>query len=202
VSNGNATPRVLEYIKPWVDLYKVDLKSFNDREYRHLGGRLGPVLDSMRRIHAMGFWLEIVTLVVPGFNDSDAELTQIAEFLADISPTIPWHVTAFHQDYKMTDPDDTPSATLLRAAEIGRRAGLHYVYAGNLPGRVGEFEDTRCHACGETLIRRRGYRILEYRLTPEGSCPRCRTSIPGRWATGFRKQIAHRPMAASLTILR
>ena len=107
VSNGNATPQVLEYLRPWLDLYKVDLKSFDDRRYHELGGRIGPILDSIRRIHEMGFWLEVVTLVVPGFNDSDGELRAMAEFLAGISPDIPWHVTAFHQDYKMQGPEDT-----------------------------------------------------------------------------------------------
>jgi len=182
VSNGNATPQVLEYLRPWVDLYKVDLKSFNDRHYRELGGRLQPVLDSLRRIHAMGFWLEVVTLVVPGFNDSDEELRSIAGFLAGISPGIPWHVTAFHGDYKVLDPRDTRPEDLLRAAQIGRQAGLHYVYAGNIPGGVGALEDTQCPGCGERLIRRRGYRILEYRLTADGRCPKCAIPIPGRWA--------------------
>jgi pyruvate formate lyase activating enzyme len=181
VSNGNATPQVLEYLRPWLDLYKVDLKSFNDRDYRQLGGRLQPVLDSIRRIYEMGFWLEVVTLVVPGFNDSDEELGQIASFLSGISPDIPWHVTAFHKDYKMTDPDDTPPETLLRAAEIGRRAGLRYVYAGNLPGMVGDHENTRCPNCGKTLVRRYGYRILENKLRNSGRCPSCSTLIPGRW---------------------
>lgn len=181
VSNGNATPRVLEYLRPWLDLFKVDLKSFNDRDYRRLGGRLQPVLDSIRLIFEMGFWLEVVTLVVPGFNDSDAELRQIAEFLSGISPDVPWHVTAFHKDYKMRDPDDTPPETLLRAAEIGRRAGLRYVYAGNLPGLVREFENTRCPGCGAVLVRRFGYRILENRLRDSGRCPWCGTPIAGWW---------------------
>lgn len=181
VSNGNATPEVLEYLRPWVDLYKVDLKSFDDRRYRELGGRLQPILDSLRRIYAMGFWLEVVTLLVPGFNDSDDELRAMAGFLAGISPDIPWHVTAFHKDYRMEDPDDTRPEDLARAAGIGREAGLRYVYAGNIPGGVGNLEDTRCPGCGERLISRRGYRIREYRLTAEGTCPSCAVSIPGRW---------------------
>jgi len=183
VSNGNATPQVLEYLRPWTDLYKVDLKSFDDHHYRKLGGRLAPILESIRLIHEMGFWLEVVTLVIPGFNDSDAELGQIAEFLASISPCIPWHVTAFHGDYMMQETADTPPATLLRAADIGRRAGLRYVYGGNLPGWVDDLEDTKCHGCGECLVRRGGYRILEMRLTEAGTCPSCRTEIPGRWAS-------------------
>jgi pyruvate formate lyase activating enzyme len=181
VSNGNATPEVLEYLRPWLDLYKVDLKSFNDRRYRELGGRLDPILDSLRRIHSMGFWLEVVTLVVPGFNDSADELARMAEFLAGISPDIPWHVTAFHPDYKMTGPAPTRSADLLRAVEAGRRAGLRYIYAGNMPGELDGLEDTRCPCCGETLVRRWGYRILDYRVTSDGACPRCAAAIPGRW---------------------
>jgi len=193
VSNGNATPRVLEYLRPWVDLYKVDLKSFDDRHYRQLGGRLGPILDSLRRIHQMGFWLEVVTLVIPGFNDSEEELTRMAEFLAGISPDIPWHVTAFHQDYRMTDPADTTAASLVRAAGIGRRAGLRFVYAGNLPGRVGDLENTRCPGCSALLIERHGYLILNYNLTPEGCCPSCHAAIPGRWSGRFEGQISSRP---------
>ena len=143
VSNGNGTPQVLEYLRPWMDLCKVDLKSFDDHHYRQLGGRLQPILDTIRGLHQMGVWLEVVTLLIPGFNDSDDELKQMAEFLCSVSPDVPWHVTAFHQDYKMTSPDDTRPADLLRAAAIGREAGLRYIYAGNLPGTSGR---TRRHA--------------------------------------------------------
>ncbi|MBI1791825.1 MAG: AmmeMemoRadiSam system radical SAM enzyme [Acidobacteria bacterium] len=181
VSNGNATPEVLEYLRPWLDLYKVDLKSFDDRHYRELGGRLHPILDSVAQIHRMGFWLEVVTLIVPGFNDSDGELRSIADFLAGISPDIPWHVTAFHKDYKMTGPSDTAPGTLLRAAGIGREAGLHYVYAGNLPGMVGDFEDTFCPACNTRLVHRRGYQVRFNRLAGSGCCPECQNRIPGVW---------------------
>ena len=107
VSNGNGTPQVLEYIRPWVDLYKVDLKSFDDRHYHELGGRIGPILETIRSLHEMGVWLEIVTLLIPGFNDSDDELKGLTDFLAGVSPDIPWHVTAFHKDYKMDDPENT-----------------------------------------------------------------------------------------------
>jgi pyruvate formate lyase activating enzyme len=193
VSNGNATPQVLEYLHPWIDLYKVDLKSFDDRHYHELGGRIGPILDSIRRIHSMGMWLEIVTLLIPGFNDSADELRRLTEFLAGISPDIPWHVTAFHGDYKMTDPRNTRPDDLLRAVEIGQQAGLHYIYAGNLPGMVGNWEDTRCPQCGETLIKRQSYLVEDYRLTPKGGCPRCATQIPGRWAPHFDGQITSHP---------
>ena len=181
VSNGNATPEVLRYLRPWLDLYKVDLKGFNDRRYRELGGRLGPILDSIQLIHEMGFWLEIVTLVVPGFNDSPAELESMARFIAGISPNIPWHVTAFHQDYKMVSIQNTAAGGLLRAAEVGRDAGLKFVYAGNLPGMVDGWEDTRCPGCNATLVRRRGFRILENRIRSCGCCPECGASLPGVW---------------------
>ncbi|MCZ6689042.1 MAG: AmmeMemoRadiSam system radical SAM enzyme [Planctomycetota bacterium] len=180
VSNGNATPEVLEYLKPWVDLYKVDLKGFDDRNYRKLGGVLQNVLDSIESLHRMGFWVEIVSLLVPGFNDEPAEIRDIAQFLAGVSVDIPWHVTAFHSDYKMQGTGNTPTRTLLRAAEIGREEGLHYVYAGNLPGRVGEWEDTRCPSCNATVIRRSGFHVKENRIL-DGQCPDCSTPIPGRW---------------------
>src|SRR5271170_1577626 len=195
VSNGNATPQVLEYVRPWLDLYKVDLKSFDDRHYHELGGRIGPILESIRRIHQMGLWLEIVTLLIPGFNDSTDELRRLTEFLSGISPDIPWHVTAFHGDYKMQNDvaRDTRPEDLLRAVEIGTQSGLRYIYAGNLPGTVGPWENTRCPQCQETLIERYGYLIKDYRLTPDGSCPRCGTRIPGRWPRAFEGQIASRP---------
>ena len=193
VSNGNGTTQVLEYLRPWLDLYKVDLKSFDDRHYHELGGRIGPILDSIRSIYRMGLWLEIVTLLIPGFNDSQDELKKLTEFLAGISPDIPWHVTAFHGDYKMNEPRDTTDDDLLRAAAIGRQSGLRYIYAGNLPGMVGDWENTCCPQCNETLIRRYGYRIESYRLTPEGRCPRCSAQIPGRWARAFDGQISSHP---------
>jgi pyruvate formate lyase activating enzyme len=193
VSNGNGTPQVLEYLHPWIDLYKVDLKSFDDRHYRELGGRLQPILDTIRSLHRMGVWLEIVTLLIPGFNDSDDELRKLTAFVSSVSPDVPWHVTAFHQDYKMTSPADTRPRDLLRAAAIGREAGLRYIYAGNLPGRVESLEDTHCHHCGAMLIQRNGYLIEKYKLTPEGACPACQTPVPGRWSQKFDGQIAASP---------
>jgi len=193
VSNGNGTPQVLEYLRPWVDLYKVDLKSFDDRHYRQLGGRLQPILDTIRRLHAMEFWVEIVTLLIPGFNDGRDELERLTSFVASVSPDIPWHVTAFHGDYKMTDPQNTTAEMLLAAADIGRANGLRFVYAGNLPGRVGDLEDTHCASCGEVVVSRYGYHIRDYRITPDGRCPSCAVVIPGRWSRRFDGQIASRP---------
>lgn len=180
VSNGNGTPEVLEYIKPWVELYKVDLKGFRQKQYAQLGGVLQNVLDTVKQLFEKKFWLEIVTLIVPGFNDSEEELKEIAGFLKSISPDIPWHVTSFHKDYRMTAPDDTSSATLIRASEIGYEAGLNYVYAGNRPGEVGKYENTFCPSCHSTLIERWGFRVLSNRLKA-GACYKCGTSIPGRW---------------------
>jgi len=188
VSNGNATPKALEYLRPWTDLYKVDLKSFSDRNYRRLGGRLEPILESIQRIHQMGFWLEVVTLVVPDFNDSEAELRSIAEFLARLSPDIPWHVSAFHPDYRMSDRGWTGWDRLRRAARIGQEAGLRYVYAGNLPGADQDLESTRCHSCRTTLVRRVGFRVLENSIPPSGACSRCGTVIPGVWSGGRSTQ--------------
>jgi AmmeMemoRadiSam system radical SAM enzyme len=181
VSNGNNTPEVMEYIRPYISAYKVDLKCMQDKNYRTLGGVLQNTLDGIQRAHDMGLWVEIVTLTIPGFNDSNEELWDAARFIAGVSIDIPWHVTAFHQDYKMMDHDNTDVKTLLRAAEIGREAGLRYVYAGNLPGRVGEYEDTFCPQCNSRLIQRNGYTILAYHITGDGTCPKCNTRIPGLW---------------------
>ncbi len=181
VSNGNATAETLDFIRPWAQCYKIDLKTMNDRNYRQLGAVLPHILDGIRMVHERGFWLEIVTLVIPGFNDSRAELRQAAEFIASVSPDIPWHVTAFHQDYKMTDPRDTTARDLVQAAEIGKEAGLYFVYAGNLPGRVGPWENTYCPACNYLLIERYGYWLRGYHLTAQGACPACGANIPGLW---------------------
>ncbi|HEX3033692.1 MAG TPA: AmmeMemoRadiSam system radical SAM enzyme [Thermodesulfobacteriota bacterium] len=181
ISNGNATREVLEYLRPITDCYKVDLKSMQDKNYRKLGGLLKTVLETIPRLVEMGFWVEIVTLIIPGFNDSDKELKEAAKFLASVSPNIPWHVTAFHKDYKMTDPDNTSPETLIRAAEVGYESGLRFVYAGNLPGWVKNYENTYCPNCHKLLVERYGYRILDYRITPEGKCPDCSSAIAGIW---------------------
>lgn len=181
VSNGNATPEVIEYMRPWVDLCNVDLKSFRDATYRQLGGVLQDTLDSIRMLHKLDFWIEVITLVVPGMNDSDEELTEIADFLVGVSPDIPWHVTAFRPTYKMTEPGRTPAETLFRAWEIGRRAGLKFVYAGNLPGKVGACENTHCPSCDAELVRRRGF-YAEHVALDGSCCPSCGETVPGVWA--------------------
>lgn len=184
VSNGNATPEALDFLRPWIVAYKIDLKSFDERRYRTLGGTLEHVTEGIRLVHERGLWLEVVTLVVPGFNDSETELRGIAKFLASVSRDIPWHVTAFHKDYKMTEPPNTNASQLTRAAEIGVEEGLRFVYVGNVPGRAGDWENTYCPNCRAKLIERFGYLVRAYRITAHGKCPNCDTAIPGIWPAG------------------
>lgn len=180
VSNGFATPEVLEYLQPVMQGFKVDLKTMQENQYKQLGAVLQPVLDSIIKAHELGMWVEVVTLVIPGFNDSTEELWDAARFINSVSADIPWHVTAFHPDYNH-DAEPTSPGILQRAADIGQEAGLHYVYAGNLPGRVGSLENTHCPKCGNVLIRRRGFSVQEYHLTAEGKCPKCSEKIAGVW---------------------
>lgn len=181
ISNGNATPEALDYVRPWIEAYKVDLKGFNQQRYRSLGGTLSHVLETIGMVHERGLWIEVVTLLVPGFNDTEEELRNLTRFLVSVNRDIPWHVTAFHPDYRMTDRSNTTASHLVRAAEIGTEEGLRYVYAGNAPGKVGQWENTRCPSCQETLIERFGYLVQSYRITGQGQCPACQTVIPGLW---------------------
>jgi len=190
VSNGNGTDEVLDYLRPHLDMFKVDLKGFRDRPYRDLGGVRQVVLDTIQGLVRRGFWVEVVTLVVPGFNDSEEELRDIARFLAGVSPDIPWHVTAFHPDYKMRDRDRTPTRTLVRACEIGREEGLTFLYAGNLPGHVGPWEQTPCPGCGALLIERTGFLVGTCRVGDDGTCPDCGAEVPGVWPG---RQVGPRP---------
>lgn len=181
VSNGNATPEALDFLAPWLVAYKVDLKSFNDRRYRELGGTLAKVTDTIRQLHQRGLWAEVVTLLVPGFNDDEQELREAASFLASVNPDMPWHITAFHPDYHMQNLEPTRRRQLLRAAEIGSEAGLNFVYLGNMPGKLEPWENTRCPGCGTTVIERFGFYVLANRLSATGCCPACRQPLPGVW---------------------
>ena len=179
VSNGNGTPEVLDFLRPVTDLYKVDLKGFREETYRALGGRLSTVTATIEGLRARGFWVEVVTLLVPGLNDGEGEVAALTRFLAGVSPEIPWHVTAFHPDYRMTDRGATTASMLERAAAAGREAGLRFVYCGNRPGQVAGGEDTLCPACGRTVVRREGFRVIEDLLSPaKGRCS-CGERIPG-----------------------
>lgn len=180
VSNGFICEEPLRKIRPYVHAYNIDLKGFNPDYYRKtLGARLEPVLEAIKLVKELGFWLEITTLIIPTVNDSEAELTQIAEFIADLGADIPWHLTAFHPDYKMQHLPRTTAETLHRARGIGQTAGLHYIYTGNLPGEGGE--STLCPKCGSRLIHRIGHHTIANRLS-DGCCPECGTSIAGVWA--------------------
>ena len=175
---------MLDFIRPHVDAYKVDLKTFDDRNYRKLGGVLENVTATIRDLKARDFWVEIVTLVVPGFSDDPDDIRRMADFLASVDPLMPWHVTAFHPDYKMSDGyRKTTVDDLMRVVGLGLNAGLKYIYPGNLPGQVGQWEDTRCHHCRTTLIRRVGFRVAECRIGSDGRCPACGGAIPGIWGT-------------------
>jgi pyruvate formate lyase activating enzyme len=162
----------------WLDAANVDLKAFRDETYRVVcGGRLQPVLDSLKSMKELGIWVEVTTLVVPALNDSEAELHDLAQFIAhDLGVETPWHVSRFHPDYEMQDRGPTPEKTLRRAYELGREAGLRYVYVGNLPGA--RLEDTLCTGCGAAVVRRQGFQILERALV-DGGCARCGTAIDG-----------------------
>ena len=181
VSNGNATPEVLDYLRPFLLAYKVDLKTMNPRNYRKLGGVLDHVLWTIENAHRRGFWVEVVTLVVPGFNDSEEEIREAARFLKSVSADIPWHLTAFYPQYKMQDRPPTSVQFLRRAGEIAREEGLRFVYVGNVPGMFPELEHTHCPHCHAAVVRRRGFAVLENRITGEGTCPDCGTRIPGIW---------------------
>ena len=181
VSNGFATPEVLHALQPYLDGYKIDLKCMSDSHYHELGGRLQIVLDSIALAYQLGMWVEVVTLVIPDFNDSNEELWDAAKAIANISIDIPWHVTAFYPTYKHTYSPPTSADILQRAADIGQEAGLHFVYAGNLPGRVGSLENTYCPQCNTLLIERHGYTIYKNEVAHTGICPRCGTKIAGFW---------------------
>lgn len=181
VSNGYASPEVLDYLRPVLAAVKIDLKTFNDSNYRALGGTLKRVTDTIRRVHALGLWLEVVTLLIPGFNDGSEELRKLAGFLASVSPNIPWHVTAFHPDFRMTWMRRTHPEDLVLAAQIGVKAGLKFVYAGNLPGLTQEWENTQCPGCRGTLVERTGFSVRACRIGVDGKCPECRTVVPGVW---------------------
>jgi len=177
VSNGYMTPEAVEMIGPYLDAINVDLKCFNAETYRRLSqGDLDGVLETLRLFRPRGIWLEVTTLVIPGINDSDEELRAIAEFIASLGVEVPWHVSRFHPDYRMHDRGPTPPETIERAVEIGRRAGLKYVYAGNVPGDANEH--TYCPGCGKPVIQRLGFTIVRYDVE-NGACRFCKTPIDG-----------------------
>ncbi len=186
VTNGYMTAEALETIKPYLHACNVDLKSFREEFYHEMcQAHLEPVLESIRLMRKLGIWVEITTLVVPGENDGDDELKDIARFIAQTDIDIPWHVSRFHPNYKLTDKKATPVETLRRAYAIGKSEGLHYIYVGNV---YGESEDTQCPSCGKALIRRQGFFVSDFKLK-DSSCPFCGAHVAGVFKGIMRKSM-------------
>ncbi|RKZ02383.1 MAG: AmmeMemoRadiSam system radical SAM enzyme [Candidatus Hydrothermota bacterium] len=180
VTNGYITRDALEAISPYLDGANVDLKGMNREFYsRYIGARLSELLDSIKVFKELGIWLEVTTLVVPGYNDREDELRAVADFIKnELGEDTPWHVSRFYPHYKMRFVPPTPLETLLRARDIGYEVGLKYIYVGNVPG---ESEDTVCPNCHRKLIRRWGFSVMENKITSDGKCPYCGTKIAGVW---------------------
>ncbi len=180
VSNGYMTPEVTRHLAPVLDGINIDLKAFTEEFYKKVcKARLAPVLETISLMRELGVWVEITTLIIPGWNDSDAELRKIAAFIKGVDPAMPWHVTAFYPTYRMTDRKSTSISTLRRARKIGLAEGLRFVYEGNIPGEGGE--NTYCPTCGASLIKRVGFRLLANRLE-DGCCTDCREVLEGVWS--------------------
>ena len=184
VSNGYTSPEATKKIAPFLDGNNIDLKAFSNKFYREVcGAKLAPVLETITRMKELGVWVEVTTLVIPGWNDSDSELKEIARFIKGVDPEIPWHVSRFHPTFKMTDRGITPVATLQRARQIGMSEGLKYVFVGNIPGEGGE--NTICPRCHETVVERKGFSIITQNLE-DGKCGKCGELIAGV----FQKSVA------------
>jgi pyruvate formate lyase activating enzyme len=177
VTNGFMTVEAIETIAPYLAAANVDLKSFSDEFYKkHCSARLNPVLESLQKMKEKRIWVEITTLLIPGLNDSEKELKDIAQFIAGLGVETPWHISRFHPQYKMMDLPVTTLASLHQAAQIGKKVGLKYVYNGNVPGDEGE--NTNCFNCGNLLIERYGFKIVSINLQGN-KCPKCGTELEG-----------------------
>ncbi len=177
VTNGYMTPEMLRLLAPRLDAANVDLKSFSDDFYRTLcGGHLRPVLGSLRLMKELGIWVEVTTLLIPGINDGEEELRDLAAFVHSLGPETPWHISRFHPRYRLLDRPPTPADSIHRAAGIGKSAGLKYVYSGNIPGDSGE--NTFCARCGHLLIGRWGFAVETWDVAGS-ACPRCGTVLEG-----------------------
>jgi len=179
VSNGFMSKELLDMISPYLDGINIDLKSFNNDFYKKIcGGRLEPVLKNIQKIHDLGIWMEITTLIIPGKNDSERELTEIANFISKIDKSIPWHLTSFHPDFKMTDIPATQIETLLKGYNIAKKKGLNYVYLGNIIEK--NHKNSYCPKCGNLIIER-DYPISTKSHLKDGFCPNCGEKINGIW---------------------
>ena len=180
ITDGNATRELLEYMRPVTDVYRVDLKGYTEEQYRSLGGRLAPVLESIALAKKLGFWVEVVTLVVPHFNDELPGLRSLAMAIARVDQDIPWHLNAFQPRYRMRDRPPMSAGLLVSAAGSAYAKGLRFVYVGNVDHELGELSHTRCPCCHETIVRRRGYESM-LEVADPSRCPRCGAAIPGLW---------------------
>ncbi len=179
VTNGFMTRKAIDKLSGVLDAANVDLKAYSDDFYKSVcGGRLEPVKQSIAAMHDQGIWVEVTTLIIPGYNDDPKELEAIAEFIVSTDPGIPWHISAFFPTYHLTDAPPTPASTLSRASTMWLSKGLKFVYTGNIPGDEGE--NTFCPSCGNRVIHRVGFRILE-NLLNNGACPFCQTQLQGVW---------------------
>lgn len=182
VTSGYETKKAIDLLEPYIDGMNIDIKAFREEFYQEIcGAKLKPVLEAVKYAHQKGIWIEITTLLIPGKNDSDEEIRDIARFIADLDRSIPWHLSAFHPTYKMLDLPHTPESTLLRAYKIGQEEGLKYLYIGNVDN--GDFESTYCPSCRERVVDRSG-NIGQYvtnRLDENGKCPNCAYSLEGVW---------------------
>jgi len=179
VTNGFINREPLDRMAPYIDAANIDLKAFSDSFYRNIcGARLDPVLASIQAYRELGIWVEVTTLIIRGLNDKDDELQALAEFIVSVGKEIPWHVTAFYPTYNLLEKPRTSIEYLVRAREIGKKAGLRYIFTGNIPGYAGE--NTYCYECQKLLIERSGFRIVKNEIS-NGACPDCGAKIDGRW---------------------
>jgi pyruvate formate lyase activating enzyme len=177
VTNGYTSTEAIKEIVPFLDAANVDLKGFSEDFYHKVcGAKLQPVLDNIRLYKELGVWVEVTTLIIPGYSDDENQLKGIAGFIKSVDENIPWHVSAFYPAFKLLDIPPTPAESLRKARDIGLKAGLRYVYEGNIPGEGGE--NTYCYSCGELVIKRYGLEMRENKLT-DGKCPKCKTQIDG-----------------------
>jgi pyruvate formate lyase activating enzyme len=179
VTNGFMTSRAIDKLSGVLDGANIDLKAYSDDFYREIcGGRLEPVKASIAIMHEKDIWIEVTTLIIPGYNDDPRQLEAIADFIISVDPGIPWHISAFYPTYRLTDAPPTSAESLSKARKIGLASGVKFVYTGNIPGDEGE--NTNCPNCGKRLIHRVGYTVFE-NLLENGTCPFCHTSLEGRW---------------------
>ncbi|MBI5409251.1 MAG: AmmeMemoRadiSam system radical SAM enzyme [Nitrospirae bacterium] len=178
VSNGYTSPEATKTIAPFLDGNNIDLKGDDEFYKKICGARLRPVLDTIRLMKDLGVWVELTTLIIPSYNDSEKIINGIIDFILSVDPAIPWHVSQFYPTYQLLDQPGTPVSTLIWARELGLKRGVKYVYTGNVPGEGGE--NTYCPSCGELLIERLGYQIRQNKIK-EGLCFKCSTKIDGVW---------------------